>query len=69
MVIAGVALWGAPLPGFVRVAAVVAVLAAWVGLSVLAREQLIRPLQTVANLLAALREGDFSIRARSGAAP
>src|SRR6202166_738145 len=29
-----------------------------------AREHLIRPLQTMANLLAALREGDYSIRAR-----
>ncbi len=66
VVIAAVVLWRAPLPGFIRIAAIVAVLAVWVGLSVLARDQLIRPLQTVANLLAALREGDFSIRARSG---
>jgi two-component system nitrogen regulation sensor histidine kinase NtrY len=29
-----------------------------------AREQTIRPLQTLSNLLAALREGDYSIRAR-----
>jgi two-component system, NtrC family, nitrogen regulation sensor histidine kinase NtrY len=29
-----------------------------------AREQTIRPLQTMSNLLAALREGDYSIRAR-----
>jgi PAS domain S-box-containing protein len=29
-----------------------------------AREQIIRPLQTLSNLLAALREGDYSIRAR-----
>ena len=28
------------------------------------RDRLIRPLQTISNLLAALREGDFSIRAR-----
>jgi two-component system, NtrC family, nitrogen regulation sensor histidine kinase NtrY len=28
------------------------------------REQIIRPLQTMSNLLAALREGDYSIRAR-----
>ena len=28
------------------------------------RERVVRPLQTLANLLAALREGDFSIRAR-----
>src|SRR5919109_2405777 len=29
-----------------------------------AREQTVRPLQTLSNLLAALREGDYSIRAR-----
>jgi two-component system nitrogen regulation sensor histidine kinase NtrY len=68
VVVAGVALWRAPLPGFLRVAAVVVVMAIWAGLTMLAREQLVRPLQTVANLLAALREGDFSIRARSGPA-
>src|SRR5204863_5209975 len=29
-----------------------------------AREHIVRPLQTLSNLLAALREGDYSIRAR-----
>jgi two-component system, NtrC family, nitrogen regulation sensor histidine kinase NtrY len=33
-----------------------------------AREQTIRPLQTMSNLLAALREGDYSIRARGARA-
>src|ERR1044072_9820360 len=28
------------------------------------REHIVRPLQTMSNLLAALREGDYSIRAR-----
>jgi len=28
------------------------------------RDQVVRPLQTLSNMLAALREGDFSIRAR-----
>lgn len=32
--------------------------------ALLVREKVVRPLQTIANLLAALREGDFSIRAR-----
>ena len=36
----------------------------WVGLAVSLREQVVRPLGTLANMLAALREGDFSIRAR-----
>jgi len=68
VVIAGVAAWQAPLPAAVRVAVSLVVVAVWVGLSMLARGQMVRPLQTVANLLAALREGDFSIRARSGTA-
>jgi nitrogen fixation/metabolism regulation signal transduction histidine kinase len=40
----------------------------FLGFMVSAREQIIRPLQTMTNLLAALREGDYSIRAR-GARP
>lgn len=42
----------------------VLLVAAWVGGTVALREQIIRPLGTLANMLAALREGDFSIRAR-----
>jgi two-component system nitrogen regulation sensor histidine kinase NtrY len=38
---------------------------AWLGLSMSLREQVVRPLGTLANMLAALREGDFSIRARA----
>jgi two-component system, NtrC family, nitrogen regulation sensor histidine kinase NtrY len=37
---------------------------AWLGFAWLAREQAVRPLQTLANLLASLRQGDFSVRAR-----
>ncbi|HEX8843284.1 MAG TPA: ATP-binding protein [Pyrinomonadaceae bacterium] len=36
----------------------------WVGLAFAMRERVVRPLQTLTNLLAALREGDYSIRAR-----
>jgi len=36
----------------------------WIGFAFAARERALRPLQTVANLLAALREGDFSLRGR-----
>ena len=39
--------------------------AAWLGLAAAARERVVRPLQTMANLLLALREGDYSFRARS----
>ena len=36
----------------------------WIAATVALREQVVRPLGTLANMLAALREGDFSIRAR-----
>jgi two-component system nitrogen regulation sensor histidine kinase NtrY len=38
---------------------------AWLGSALVLREWVTRPLQTLSNLLGALREGDFSIRARS----
>jgi two-component system, NtrC family, nitrogen regulation sensor histidine kinase NtrY len=37
----------------------------WWGLAWALRERVIRPLQTLSNLLAALREGDYSLRARA----
>jgi two-component system, NtrC family, nitrogen regulation sensor histidine kinase NtrY len=40
------------------------VCAFWLGSALALRERVIRPLQTLSNLLGALREGDFSIRAR-----
>lgn len=36
----------------------------WIGYALATREIVMRPLQTMANLLTALREGDFSTRAR-----
>jgi nitrogen fixation/metabolism regulation signal transduction histidine kinase len=40
------------------------VLGAWWAFAMAVRERVIRPLQTITNLLSALREGDFSVRAR-----
>ena len=40
------------------------VVLAWVGCALALRARVVRPLQTLSNLLAALREGDYSIRAR-----
>src|SRR5437764_1981847 len=40
------------------------VMVVWLGLAATLRERVIRPLQTVSNMLAALRERDFSMRAR-----
>ncbi|MEJ2185409.1 MAG: ATP-binding protein [Gemmatimonadota bacterium] len=40
------------------------IVGAWLGSAAVLREWVVRPLQTLSNLLGALREGDFSIRAR-----
>ena len=42
------------------------VLLCWWLFAIVLRERVVRPLQTLANLIAALREGDYSIRARGG---
>ncbi len=39
-------------------------LVVWIGLTAALHERVVRPLQTLSNMLKALREGDFSIRAR-----
>jgi PAS domain S-box-containing protein len=39
-------------------------LASWLITALILRERVVRPLQTLSNMLAALREGDYSIRAR-----
>ena len=40
------------------------VVVAWLVFALAAQSRVVRPLQTMANLLSALREGDFSVRAR-----
>src|SRR3954469_4897700 len=40
------------------------VLGSWLITAFVLRERVVRPLQTLSNMLAALREGDYSIRAR-----
>jgi two-component system, NtrC family, nitrogen regulation sensor histidine kinase NtrY len=40
------------------------VIATWLIVAAVLRERVVRPLQTLSNMLAALREGDYSIRAR-----
>jgi PAS domain S-box-containing protein len=41
------------------------IVGSWLIISLVVRERVVRPLQTLSNMLAALREGDFSLRARS----
>src|SRR5262249_55501302 len=43
----------------------VLIVGAWLGFALAVRERIVFPLQTLANLLGALREGDFSVRGRS----
>ena len=40
------------------------VVGCWLGFAAAVQARVVRPLQTMANLLSALREGDFSVRAR-----
>ena len=58
-------IWGTPdwIIGHPR-SVTVGIAAAWVFLATALRRHIIFPLQTVSNLVAALREGDFSVRGR-----
>jgi nitrogen fixation/metabolism regulation signal transduction histidine kinase len=51
-----------------RLALTVLIVGTWLFGATALRGRVARPLQTISNLLAALREGDFSIRARDGGA-
>lgn len=57
-------LWSGDLPARLQWTLSVIVLGSWLGFSVMLRQHVVRPLQTLSNLLSALREGDFSIRGR-----
>jgi len=64
LALAGFLLATAPWPLALRIALAAVVGMAWWRLSALLRERALRPWQTLSNLLAALREGDYSFRAR-----
>ncbi len=40
----------------------------WLGIAFNLKQRIVRPLQTLSNILAAIREGDYSIRGRRAAA-
>ncbi len=61
-------LWRGDFPLRVRLTFTLFVVGAWLVGAFLLRERVVRPLQTISNLLAALREGDYSIRARGAGA-
>ncbi|MBK9992229.1 MAG: PAS domain-containing protein [Verrucomicrobia bacterium] len=65
VVTASVFLWQGDNPSRVIWTLSLVIYGAWFGLASAARWRVIRPLQTASNLLSAVREGDFSIRARA----
>ncbi len=64
VLVAGWLLWAGDYPLRVRLTFGLLAAGAWLLGALLLRERVVRPLQTISNLLAALREGDYSIRAR-----
>ena len=59
-------IWQGEFTSKVQWTLIVLVVSCWLGFAFSLREKVVRPLQTVANLLAGLREGDYSIRAHTG---
>jgi two-component system nitrogen regulation sensor histidine kinase NtrY len=66
VVIALILLWTGDYTVKVQWTLTLVIVAFWWGFSIALRERIVRPLQTLSNLIAALREGDYSIRARGG---
>ena len=57
--------WFGDAPAKVQWTLSVFIVVAWLGCAFAVRERVVFPLQTLSNLLGALREGDFSVRGRS----
>jgi nitrogen fixation/metabolism regulation signal transduction histidine kinase len=64
--VALILLWNGDYTPKVQWTLTVLILGFWFGFSSALRGRVVLPLQTLSNLLAALREGDYSIRARGG---
>lgn len=64
VVVSAVLLWLADYPARITWTVGVGLGVVWLAAAFALRDRVVRPLQTLANMLAALREGDFSIRAR-----
>ncbi len=58
-------LWAGDHTAKVQWTLTVVIVCCWFGFAMAAQGWVVRPLQTLSNLLAALREGDYSIRARA----
>jgi len=68
-VVAIVLLFTYDVPSRVRYPVAVLVVLAWVASAATVRRLFVRPLETLANVLAAYREGDFSVRVRAAHEP
>jgi two-component system, NtrC family, nitrogen regulation sensor histidine kinase NtrY len=64
VLVALILLWSGDLTLKVQWTLTVVIAGFWWGFALAAQGRVVRPLQTLSNMLAALREGDFSIRAR-----
>src|SRR5262245_16251860 len=64
VVVSMVLLWIGGYSGKIQWTLGLVVVGAWLITALVLRERVVRPLQTLSNMLAALREGDYSIRAR-----
>ena len=69
VIVALILLWTGSLVMPAKWAVTALVLGLWLGCTFMLRERIARPLRTISNMLAALRESDFSIRARGAGAP
>ena len=58
-------LWHSTWPWSVRVAIAAVAVGIWIAVVIAVRQQVLFPIRTLTNLLAALREGDYSLRARA----
>ncbi|HYM23772.1 MAG TPA: ATP-binding protein [Vicinamibacterales bacterium] len=64
VVVSMILLWRGEFSPSVRWTVGLVVVGTWLAFAFALRERVVRPLQTLSNMLAALREGDYSIRAR-----
>jgi two-component system nitrogen regulation sensor histidine kinase NtrY len=68
VLVSGILIWRTPWSAESKLALGLVELVVWWVLAVALHEQTVRPLQTLANVVAALREEDYSFRARGAAA-
>jgi nitrogen fixation/metabolism regulation signal transduction histidine kinase len=64
VVVSLILLWGGDFTPKVQWTLTALIAAVWLAFAFSVRERVVLPLQTISNVLAALREGDYSIRAR-----